>query len=160
MGLVGPRRKAPPAKDGWLRVSGTQFCPASVVFKTPPSAPPRYTPEGLVGSTANALTRPEKKLLKYCTGDGPMEVHCVVLIARLVKAPLLAAAPVWSCGDDLRSCFSFLRISSSCLSALSRGTTETFFGFAPCCRAKYSARRSRMSAGSVSLFLLELVVDC
>src|ERR1700676_46616 len=51
----------PTANEACVSVLGSQVTPPSIVFQTPPAAPPRYAvlPVKSVGSMAMAFTRPE-----------------------------------------------------------------------------------------------------
>src|SRR5947207_6578825 len=54
-----------------LSNSGVQFCPASIVFQTPPATPPKYQVSGSPGTPSIASARPPR--------NGPTWRHCIPL---------------------------------------------------------------------------------
>src|SRR5438270_2897866 len=62
-----------------LSKSGVQFCPASVVFQTPPATPPKYHVSGSPGTPSIARARPPRK--------GPIWRHCIPLNSFSSIAP-------------------------------------------------------------------------
>src|SRR5436305_12020462 len=62
-----------------LSNSGVQFCPASVVFQTPPATPPKYQVFGSPGTPSIARARPPR--------NGPTCRHCIPLKSFSSIAP-------------------------------------------------------------------------
>src|SRR6266513_3166279 len=58
---------------------GVQFCPASVVFQTPPATPPKYQVSGSPGTPSIASARPPR--------NGPTCRHCIPLKSFSSIAP-------------------------------------------------------------------------
>src|SRR5437764_2812267 len=58
---------------------GVQFCPASVVFQTPPATPPKYQVSGSPGTPSIASARPPR--------NGPICRHCIPLKSFSSIAP-------------------------------------------------------------------------
>src|SRR2546423_7600518 len=58
---------------------GVQFCPASVVFQTPPATPPKYQVSGSPGTPSIARARPPR--------NGPIWRHCIPLKSFSSIAP-------------------------------------------------------------------------
>src|SRR5881392_448653 len=62
-----------------LSKSGVQFCPASVVFQTPPATAPKYHVSGSPGTPSIASARPPR--------NGPTWRHCIPLKSFSSIAP-------------------------------------------------------------------------
>src|SRR5436305_14296030 len=62
-----------------LSNSGVQFCPASIVFQTPPATPPNYQVSGSPGTPSIARARPPR--------NGPTCRHCIPLKSFSSIAP-------------------------------------------------------------------------
>src|SRR5438477_1680650 len=62
-----------------LSNSGVQFCPASIVFQTPPATPPKYQVSDSPGTPSIASARPPR--------NGPICRHCIPLKSFSSIAP-------------------------------------------------------------------------
>src|SRR5580693_3593788 len=62
-----------------LSKSGVQFCPASIVFQTPPATPPKYHVSGSPGTPSMASARPPR--------NGPTCRHFIPLKSFSSIAP-------------------------------------------------------------------------
>src|SRR5436305_11608326 len=70
---------APMEEISSLSKSGVQFCPASVVFQTPPATPPKYQVSGSPGTPSMASARPPR--------NGPTCRHSIPLKSFWSSAP-------------------------------------------------------------------------
>src|SRR5512143_1313079 len=72
--LSGSSTIEPTASVGCPSVRAVQLAPPSVVFHTPPMAPPTYMVVGVFGSTTIADSRPEtgESSNTFCVGCGPI----------------------------------------------------------------------------------------